>query len=251
MTKPYGTGVKWEAIDAVIFDVDGTLFDHVALRRPMAVRLLRSLLTRRLRWRELRAVMMFRRERERLALTEADNIGRRQFERVAAATGRSRSEIEAVVTRWIYREPLSLVSRFAFPDVVGFVASLHSRGIRTGVFSDYPATDKLKAMGVAVEVVRDATAADVGRLKPNPDGFICVAQLLDVRPEKCLIVGDRDDRDGEAARRGGFVFLQKIAARSRPGAREFARYSELISEIERIPARWGAGDTSLDNKRHG
>jgi len=249
MTNSIGTGIKWEAIDAVIFDVDGTLFDHVALRRPMVVKLLGHLLTCRLPWRDLRTLRMFRRERDRLALAGADNIGRRQFEHVAAAAGRPPSEVEAIVTQWIYREPLSFVSRYTFPDVSRFITSLKDRGIRTGVFSDYPATDKLDALGIAVEVVRDATEPDVGRLKPRPDGFIRVAHLLDVRPERCLIIGDRDDRDGEAARRGGFMFLQKIAALRQPKAREFTSYAGLICEIERISASQSPGATDVAGKR--
>jgi beta-phosphoglucomutase-like phosphatase (HAD superfamily) len=58
-----------------------------------------------------------------------------------------------------------------------------------------------------IEVARDASAKEIARLKPHPLGLLTVAALLGVRPERCLIIGDRDDRDGEAARRGGFRFL--------------------------------------------
>jgi putative hydrolase of the HAD superfamily len=233
MTEPFKSGITWTEVDAVVFDLDGTLFDHLALRRPMLASMLAHLLTGRLSWRDIRTVRLFRRERARLALAETENIATLQYECVAAAVRRPTSEVEAVVTRWMYRQPLAFVPRCAFPDAGRFVARLQEHNIRTGVFSDYPAQEKLDALRIVVEVVRDATSHDVGRLKPSPDGFIRVAELLNVRPSRCLVIGDRDDRDGEAARRGGFMFLRKVAAFRRLQVREFTSYRGLILEVER------------------
>lgn len=231
MTDSHTSGVDWSAVDAVIFDVDGTLFDHVSLRRPMLIKMLAHLVTGRLSWRDIHTVRVFRRERERMALEEADNIGVLQLTRVASMTRASRHEVEALVSRWMYDEPLAFVTRHAFPDARRFVATLSTRGIRTGVFSDYPAGGKLHALGISVDVVRDATAEDVGRLKPHPEGFTRVCQLLQTRPHRCLIIGDRDDRDGEAARRGDFMFLKKVpSAGGAPG--QFESYARLLAEIE-------------------
>jgi FMN phosphatase YigB (HAD superfamily) len=233
MSTSFRSGIDWAAVDAVIFDVDGTLFDHIALRRPMLARMLMQLLAGRLRWRDIQTVRRFRRERTRLALAEAQNIGFLQFERVAAAVRRPRHEVEAIVTRWMNQEPLELVPRYEFPDAGRFITRLQGRDIRTGVFSDYPAREKLEALRISVEVVRDSAEPDVDRLKPRPDGFLRVAELLGVSPSRSLVVGDRDDRDGEAARRGGFMFLKKVTAFGKPRVREFASYGELILEIDR------------------
>ena len=45
-----------------------------------------------------------------------------------------------------------------------------------------------------------------GRLKPWPDGYLLAAERLGIHPGECLVVGDRADADGEAARRGGMAF---------------------------------------------
>jgi putative hydrolase of the HAD superfamily len=237
MTRRFNSGITWIGVDAVIFDVDGTLFDHLALRRPMLASMLAHLLTGRLSWRDIRTVRLFRRERARLARAEAENIGSLQYECVAAAVRMPTDEVEAIVSRWMYRQPLTFVPRCAFPDAGRFIARLQEHNIRTGVFSDYPAQEKLDALRIAVEVVRDATSHDVGRLKPSPDGFMRVAELLNVRPSRCLVIGDRDDRDGEAARRGGFLFLKKVAASRRLQVWEFTSYRELILEVERSRPR--------------
>lgn len=234
MTIASSTGIDWTVIDAVIFDVDGTLFDNVPLRRRMAVRLLGHLLTSRSGWSDVRTLMKFRRTRERLASAGADNIGQRQILDVAAAIGFSSDQVNAIVTRWIYREPLAYIPRYAMPDAASFISKLRNRGIRTGVFSDYPACDKLTVLGIEAEVVCDASAPEIGRLKPHPGGFIRVAELLGVSPHRCLIIGDRDDRDGEAARRAGFKFLRKIHAAEQLQPYEFCRYEQLIREIELV-----------------
>jgi putative hydrolase of the HAD superfamily len=99
------------------------------------------------------------------------------------------------------------------------------------VFSDYRAEDKLRALGLSVDVIRDATATDVARLKPNPYGFLRVAELLEVSPSRCLIIGDRDDRDGAAAKRAGFVFLKKTSGRRPPAQYQFNSYHDLVNEL--------------------
>jgi len=231
MTDLANSGVDWRAVEAVIFDVDGTLYDHARLRRRMFVRLLRRLATSRSGWRDVRVLRTFRRTRERLALAEVDDVGRRQFVEAAAATGSSVDEVRAIVNRWIELEPLAFMGRYAAPGIGGFVRGLRERRVRTGVFSDYPADDKLSVLGVSVEVVRDAAALDVGRLKPHPQGFLRVAELLNVRPDRCLIIGDRDDRDGEAARRGGFSFLRKVEPGRNLGPMQFSRFEQLKREI--------------------
>jgi len=201
-------------------------------------------------WRDIRALSMYRRTRERLALAEADNFGQRQFLEVAERTGLSGDEVKAIVTRWIYREPLAFVARYAAPDAGLFITKLHERGIRTGIFSDYPADDKLAALGIATDIVRDASAPEIDRLKPQPDGFIRVAELLDVPPNRCVIIGDRDDRDGAAARRGGFIFLRKTATDQPPKPFAFSRYQQLIRELEYLGVQDIAGsEAALERSR--
>lgn len=229
------SGIDWNDFDAVILDVDGTLFDHLAMRPSMAAALLRHLLTHKRGWRDVFVIWAFRRVRTRLAIAEAGEIGRREFEITSEATGVSIAEVEKIVARWLYQEPLSVMNRHVFPGVEAFLTMLKERGIRTGVFSDYPAEDKLRALGLSVDVVRDATAADIGRLKPNPAGFLKVAELLGISPSRCLIVGDRDDRDGAAAKRGGFVFLKRVSSRRRAAQYQFSNYHHLVDELANMP----------------
>lgn len=232
--RSYQSGVDWSAIDGVIFDVDGTLFDHLALRRPMMLKLLFQVLSLRMSPRDVLTLQMFRRERDRLAHAEADGVGLKQFEQVAAKARRPVSAVQAIAMRWLCEEPLPLVARHGFADVNRFIAALRQRGVRVGVFSDYPTDGKLKVLDIEVEVACDAAQPEIGRLKPHPAGFLHVARRLDVQPARCLIIGDRDDRDGEAARRGGFQLLLKTSPKSPERRGQFSRYSELLGELAEI-----------------
>ena len=58
-----------------------------------------------------------------------------------------------------------------------------------------------------------ASAEDSGALKPSPKGFLDAARFLGLSADQLLIVGDRDDKDGAAARAAGMPFLH-LATRS-------------------------------------
>jgi phosphoglycolate phosphatase/putative hydrolase of the HAD superfamily len=75
--------------------------------------------------------------------------------------------------------------------------------------SDYPATSKLLALGLSDyfdQVVSNGETEGLRRIKPSPDGYLLAAQLLGCDPEECLVIGDRDDADGAAARAAGMRF---------------------------------------------
>lgn len=89
-------------------------------------------------------------------------------------------------------------------------ARLRAEGVRTAVFSDYSAVpEKLEALGFDAawaDIIADAPS--LGGLKPSPASFLRLTRLLDVPPQACLMVGDRDDTDGAGARAVGMDFLQ-------------------------------------------
>jgi HAD superfamily hydrolase (TIGR01549 family) len=92
------------------------------------------------------------------------------------------------------------------------LAELHAFKQQQGVLalvSDYPARRKLQALGVSAlfdVVVANGEAGGPRWLKPNPEGLLSAAERLGVNAERCLVLGDRADVDGEAARRAGMAF---------------------------------------------
>lgn len=94
------------------------------------------------------------------------------------------------------------------PWAESLMADLRRKGIRTAVYSDYGCLrERLEALGFDcswVDVVADAPA--LGGLKPCKESALRLCTMLGVDPAETLMVGDRDDTDGESARRCGMRF---------------------------------------------
>ncbi|HEX7637624.1 MAG TPA: HAD family hydrolase, partial [Burkholderiaceae bacterium] len=165
-----GRGLDWSAIDLVVFDVDGTLYDQARLRRAMLAQLARA----SLRSRSLdvvNALRHFRRVREWLADQPGDDFATRQYALAAARCGLTAGEVEALAREWMERRPLPLLAACRYPHLDRLFEGLRRAGKRVAVFSDFPAADKLRALGLAAGTVVCSADPDVRRLKPDPAGL--------------------------------------------------------------------------------
>jgi FMN phosphatase YigB (HAD superfamily) len=86
--------------------------------------------------------------------------------------------------------------------VIPFVSQCRQLGIRLVVLSDYGHTkEKLQALGLECSLFDWVISApELGGLKPASQLMACVAAKMGVQPHQCLVIGDRDDTDGELAR---------------------------------------------------
>jgi len=192
------------AYDAWLVDLDGTLYWPVPVRLAMAAELAlfgpRSALLLR----------QFRKAHEELRRLEFEGDPFRiQIARTAQALGRSEREIEAVVSNWMIERPARWVGLFRRKSLLAEIESFRKRGGRTALVSDYPARRKLAALGASDlfdVVVASGEPRGPLRLKPHPNGMLRAAEALAVTPARCLVIGDRDDADGLAARSAGMAF---------------------------------------------
>ena len=201
-----------ERYDAWLVDLDGTLYTARWVKLAMAAEL--SLFG----WSALGTLRQFRHDHE--ALREEQNAGTAlatehtspfasQLARTAASLGKPVEQVERVVQDWMFVRPGKWIGRFPRRALLAEVRAFKAGGGRTALVSDYPAARKLAGLGArdAFEVIV-ANGEEHGprRLKPDPEGYLRAAQLLGVVPEKCLVIGDRDDADGAAARAAGMGF---------------------------------------------
>lgn len=215
-------------IRVVVFDVDGTLYDQVPLRRRMVKELLLYCLARPWKISLLRTIHEFRKSREQLADEEADSISRAQFERPASRLGVSAKGLEAIVEEWMFERPLRHLRACRYEGVAEVFSRLNETGRTVAAFSDYPAAQKLQALELEPHLVVTAMDPEVDRLKPHPAGLLRVVQLARAEPAQVLLIGDRDQRDGECARRAGCPCLLKVAG-GPTSPRTFADYDHLLS----------------------
>jgi HAD superfamily hydrolase (TIGR01549 family) len=104
-----------------------------------------------------------------------------------------------------------------------------------GVFSDFPAWEKLKALEIEefFDVALSAHDTGVQRFKPDPRGLHAVLEQLGVKPEEAIYVGDRPSIDGVAAQRAGLRFLVAGDGHRNPRRSLLELREVLISEDKR------------------
>ena len=192
--------LNWDSFKLMVFDVDGTLYDQDRLRRRMAGALLRHLIcTGRID--TVRILRSYRKWREELAEQESERFEELLLSRLASCYGRSKAQIEALVSDWMEAKPLPYLKAYRRPGVKQLFAELRSAGKTIGILSDYPAQEKLASLELDADIVVSARDPEVDVLKPHPRGILRVMQIAGVAPGATIMIGDRAERDGEMGRR--------------------------------------------------
>ena len=191
-------------IKAVIFDLDGSLYDNSTISREVV---LHSLF-------HLRTLYAERVTRHHISGRYFGGKGATYneiFRRMAAITGRSRDRMAA----WYWNDFMPLQVKMlrkhhhVKPWVKDTIDYLHSRGVKVACFSEYSfVREKLKAIGLdpaVFDYLVDAPTA--GGCKPCRKAFLYIAAKLDIHPADILMVGDREDTDGAGAESCNMQFL--------------------------------------------
>ena len=226
MTGPAGSRVDWSTIDLVAFDVDGTLYDQRALRRRMAVEMMRNAVVMRT-LRTIKVIHRYRRIRERLAQEEAADFETQLIIEAAQATRSPPQLVREIALEWLERRPLPHLAACRYPGLQPLFQAIAGRRKLIGVVSDYPAQAKLDALALRADVVVCASDEGVGLLKPHPRSLQVLMSKAGVPAERSLLIGDRFERDGVAARRAGVRSLIRCD-RTMPGFDTFGLYDDAV-----------------------
>ncbi len=214
----------WAPIRFVVFDVDGTLYRQ----RPLRLRLAAALVGHALRTRSLRdlsVVRHYRTLREELGDRELPDFEEHLAREVGSRLGLEPATVREIVMEWIDTRPLATLASCRYPGVEAVFDRVRASGRKIGVLSDYPARDKLAALGLRADHV--VGAREVGVMKPHPRGLERIMELAGESPATTVLIGDRADRDGEAARRAGVRCLLR-SSKPVEGWRSFAAYDDPV-----------------------
>lgn len=189
---------------AIIFDLDGTLYDNSKLPMRLILHSVTHIFT-------LKAERTARAELSGQYFGSREEYFRQLFSRIAEKRGITAEKAEKWY-RGIYMPSMCKVLTKRYHHKAGvpeILQQLRQQNIKTAVFSDYGYLDqRLKAVDINPEwfdLCVDAPA--LGGLKPCRESFLKIADMLHEAPEDILVIGDRDDTDGQGARNSGMQFL--------------------------------------------
>jgi HAD superfamily hydrolase (TIGR01549 family) len=197
-------------IRAVLLDLDGTLYYQRPLRVLMALELCVLPLTKlslSTAYKTWRVISYFRRAREALrSIGEPEGcLAELQYIEAAKPIGEEPAAIERLVSEWLYQRPLKYLRFCRRRGIEAFFSMLDHKGIQVGVFSDYPVSDKLRALALIdrIPVALCATDPAINAFKPHPKGFLSACAIWRLCPEEVLYVGDRPEVDAVGAAAAG------------------------------------------------
>lgn len=206
MTKKTSFFFKEREVSAIIFDLDGTLYSQKKMHMYMFYKIfLYYFLKPKDIW-ELRVLYYFR--KKRYEVKDCKNIEKLQYENISDFLNISESEVRRIINYWMHESPLDCIKKCKYEYIEELFKKIKIMNIKIAVVSDYPVKEKLEALGLKADVLVCSTDEDVDAFKPNPNGFIMASKKLSIPKEKCVVIGDREDKDGEASRRANMFFLK-------------------------------------------
>ena len=186
----------------VVFDLDGTLYDKRGLSLRMVLHAPWDL-------------MKMRAERQTRARMKGLWLGTENFvqtynEQLAQRMGCSPLQAKEWYEQRYMPLMVKLIGKYQPLGewVLPFVQDCQQKGIKMVVLSDYGfAKEKLQALGLEPSLFDWVVSApELGGLKPAAELMHHVAERMGVAVEDCLVIGDREDTDGEMARCSGAQF---------------------------------------------
>lgn len=182
----------------IVFDLDGTLYNKRGLS-------LRMVLHAPLDIRKMQAERATRASMKGMWLRDEKHFHDTYFQRMAARMHCSATAAEQWYNNRYMPLMVKMIGKYQPLNewVLPFIHDCQHTGIKLVLLSDYGfAKEKLQALGLSPTLFdRVISAPELGGLKPAPELMRIITERMGVAPQECLVIGDRDDTDGEMARR--------------------------------------------------
>ena len=201
----------------VIFDLDGTLYFQRPFRLRMIGFLAGYILTHPRCAKDFLIIKKYRKVREAWEVHEKECKGNpkysalgledRQYQYVADQMHTKRARVQNVISFFMLEMPLRFLSAYRDEMLAHAIDTLHRQHKTVVVYSDYPVENKLKALGIRADCCYTSADARIGAMKPDPRGIAVILADTGCAAADALMVGDRYEKDGLAAKGNGVDYL--------------------------------------------
>ena len=196
------------SIKAVIFDVDGTLYDYNT-SEGYAEDKVCEYTSRRFNMTPSETsdlyYEMLRRQEEELGPTNSAIHSRMiRFQKFLEEIGRPVFPHALNLTK-LYWDTF-MDTMIAEPGITELMRQLRYRGIHVALGTNMSATiqyEKVERLKLGGYVQTVLTSEEAGAEKPQKEFFDCLTRKINVRPEECVFIGDNAKLDYQGARRAG------------------------------------------------
>ena len=181
---------------AIIVDLDGTLY----FQKPVRMAMLGEMSLHFWRFREFLIIQQYRKLYEQ---------GYSEIERKV----RLPSNASQIIDDWMRKRPLPFIEKHRDGALIALLEQAKNAGVAVIVCSDYPVREKLEALRFSPD--QAYSAEDLGCMKPNAEGLITMLTKQHIDPNACLVIGDREDKDGILGSNMGAEVLILPASRNK------------------------------------
>jgi len=185
-------------IRAICFDLDGTLYDLPKMKRRLWASMLRH----------PRVLTAWQKETEAVRGQRHTDIHGWVAEKVAAQVGMETSKAAAIIQKVIFETyPSKFHPNHLLPGLQELFEELDQRGIPRAVVSDHPVEKKLEGLAQSGGWACRIDCSALGAMKPLPDGLFKAAEAMRLNVKELVLIGDRENTDGEMASAAGIPAL--------------------------------------------
>lgn len=182
---------------AVCFDIDGTLYPPKIMNR-LSFKAMIPYPYLSFKYKQMRS--LFRKIQPDFENLKFEDISLRKKEAMfLSAVTKNRWSVEKskdYLDNRYYKKLQESYKRLPFQeDSVETLRKLRQKGIKIGVFTDWPLFDKLERLGVSGFVDFCASSTDVKYLKPDSHCFDYMVSGMGLRADEVLYVGDSYKKD--------------------------------------------------------
>lgn len=183
---------------AYIFDIDGTLYSQKKMHCIMGFHLICFYLLHIKNLKELSVIFQFRKYREDSKYKKYSIAALSDF--IAKERKIESSYVEHVIKNWLFDRPNNYMKKCAYSDVLEFINDEMSQGNIIVVYSDYPAEEKIAALGIEAEYVFSSEDPNIHELKPSKKAMDYILNTIGLPKKNILYIGDRQEKDGYSAK---------------------------------------------------